>query len=312
MNVAVVGCGAAGTQHTAAVSRSRGVLVGVCDDIPARAHSLAVQVDAPVRPLADLINDAAVDVIAVCTPPATHLSIATQVLQSGKAAVVEKPVAIAATDVDRLAATATRVAQPLAVMLQHRARLPAVALEHHWSSGTSATIEVFRRRPVRHYASMSWRGKPEIAGGGFFAHLAIHYVDMACQLLGRPRSIHALVEDGDAPGIDRRLTACVYMMSGAMLSIHASSAPETRQERLLLLDGGCELLVTNSETRYRDGEHTLTEPAPATDALRAAVYREVYEARRAARPVRRFGVDTSVGAVDLIERFRAQRFRAQP
>jgi hypothetical protein len=128
-----------------------------------------------------------------------------------------------------LEAASHKYEQPLAVMFQHRGRLPAEALESEWSPSTSAVVEVFRSRPAAHYAERTWRGNPRHSGGGFFAHLAIHYTDLACQLLGEPEQVHAIAETGQTPGIDVRATLTARMRGGALL--RSTQAPSPRLAR---------------------------------------------------------------------------------
>jgi predicted dehydrogenase len=301
MKVAILGCGRAGAQHAEAVAAADGNVVAVCDNDRGRARSLSLHTHAPVRGLADLLGDPAVDAVAVCTPPDSHLELGLQVLAAGLAAVIEKPPALSREGIEELEAASRKHGQPLAVMFQHRGRLPAEALEGEWSPKTSAVVEVFRSRPPAHYAERTWRGDPRRSGGGFFAHLAIHYTDLACQLLGEPEQVHAIAETGQTPGIDVRATLTARMRRGALLTVHASSLPQARQERLHLLDGTRSLALTDTYTRYVENGCGHTTPAPPTNALRASVYREVNVAIQTERPVHRFGAATSTGSVSMLE-----------
>jgi predicted dehydrogenase len=301
MKVAILGCGRAGAQHAEAVAAAGGGVAAVCDNDRDLARSLSLRTRAPVRDLAGLLEDPAVDAVAVCTPPGSHLRLGLQVLAAGRAAVIEKPPALSREGIEGLEAASRKRGQPLAVMFQHRGRLPAEALESEWSPSASAVVEVFRSRPAAHYAERTWRGDPRRSGGGFFAHLAIHYADLACQLLGEPEQVHAIAETGQTPGIDIRATLTARMTSGALLTVHASSLPQARQERLHLLDGTRSLTLTNTYTRYAENGREHTAPAPPTNDLRASVYREVDAAIQTERPVRRFGAAASSGSVSMLE-----------
>lgn len=54
----------------------------------------------------DLLADAAVSLVSICTPTDTHVDLAIAALKAGKHVLLEKPVALAPTDVARLAAAA--------------------------------------------------------------------------------------------------------------------------------------------------------------------------------------------------------------
>ncbi|MFC7472564.1 Gfo/Idh/MocA family oxidoreductase [Actinomadura keratinilytica] len=52
-----------------------------------------------------------------------------------------------------------------------------------------------------------WRGDPAASFGGIAAHLGVHYLDLACQLLGRPATVALAPVRERAPGIDSRVAA---------------------------------------------------------------------------------------------------------
>jgi predicted dehydrogenase len=301
MKVAILGCGRAGAQHAEAVVAANSCVVAVCDNDQSRARSLSLRTHAPVRDLADLLRDPAVEAVAVCTPPDSHLKLGLQALAAGRAAVIEKPPALSREGIEELEAASRQHGQPLAVMFQHRGRLPAEALKSEWSPSTSAVVEVFRSRPAAHYTERTWRGNPRRSGGGFFAHLAIHYTDLACQLLGEPEQVHVIAETGQTPGIDVRAALTVRMRGGALLTVHASSLPQARQERLHMFDGTRSLTLTDTYTRYVENGCEHTTSAPPTSDLRASVYREVDVAIQTERPVNRFGVAASTGSASMLE-----------
>jgi predicted dehydrogenase len=305
MNVVIVGCGRAGGQHTAAIVAAGARVAAVCDEDPRAAARLGSIASAPTRPLRSILDDPAIDTIAICTPPDSHVSLALESLKARKAVIVEKPVAPSRSGVEQLASAARASARPLAVMLQHRGRLPPAALEREWSAASSGVVEVFRERSAVHYTEGSWRGDGMRAGGGFLAHLGIHYADLACQLLGSPSEVQMLVDTDARGGIDVRVAVCARMDSGALLTLQASSLPLARAERLHVLDGDHELVLTNTETRYRQGNRDQTWPAPSTPDLRADVYREVRRALLEGRAVETYGPDTAVAATCLLEQVRA-------
>lgn len=55
---------------------------------------------------AELLADAEVELVSICTPTETHVDLAIDALAAGKHVLVEKPVAVRAADVERLAAAA--------------------------------------------------------------------------------------------------------------------------------------------------------------------------------------------------------------
>lgn len=112
--VAVVGLGEFGQKYVRAFSRAQGArVVWGCDLSTSRhAEALAAGAEAVTTSLDDVLNDPAVDAVAVLTPEALHREIATAASRAGKHVIVEKPMAThdedavamieAARDADRL------------------------------------------------------------------------------------------------------------------------------------------------------------------------------------------------------------------
>lgn len=107
VGVALLGYGAIGAEHAAAVTATAGLrLVGVADNDPARREA-ATSAWPGTRAYPDaraLLDDPDVDVVVVSTPPDSHARWAADVLAAGKHVVVEKPMALTARECDDLLA----------------------------------------------------------------------------------------------------------------------------------------------------------------------------------------------------------------
>lgn len=128
LRVGVMGLGFMGRTHIGAyrAAATRGLeneLVAVCDPDPERragrggeggnpelgSHEERLFDPARVRghaTPAELFADDEVDLISICTPTDTHVDLAIEALAAGKHVLVEKPVALRAADVARLAEAA--------------------------------------------------------------------------------------------------------------------------------------------------------------------------------------------------------------
>ncbi len=107
VGVALLGYGAIGAEHAAAIAATPGLtLVGVADLDPARVA--AAQSAWPgIRAYAgaeDLLADSDVDAVVVSTPPASHARWAATALAAGKHVIVEKPMALTTQECDDLLA----------------------------------------------------------------------------------------------------------------------------------------------------------------------------------------------------------------
>lgn len=306
LGVAVVGTGASAGQHLEALADVPGVRVRlVCEPVA----------DAPVpdrvagHPVArglDAAFGADIDVVAVCTPPGTHAEVARRALRAGKAVVVEKPPVLDEAELRALLRERDRAGRPVGVMFQHRFILSPRARALRWSGRTAACLEVCRPRPAAYFEKAPWRSDPAQAGGGTVAHLASHYLDLACQLLGAPEQVEGVAACDHHPGIDTRVAASLRFASGATLALLCTANVEERSERLTIRDGGRLLEIENGRVRIA-GPEGVDEADPRVKVeLRRAVYAEVAEALRHGRTaLPTADVEHALGVVRVLERVRA-------
>jgi UDP-N-acetyl-2-amino-2-deoxyglucuronate dehydrogenase len=123
-----------------------------------------------------------------------------------------------------------------------------------WTADAIATIEIVRPRPRGHYLSEPWRLDPDASGGGHVAHLAVHHLDLACQLLGVPARVAGLTDRRDVSGIETRAALGVHFVGGALLSVLTSAHPGRRSERLHVVDGDRDIDTCKIRPQPRIGE----------------------------------------------------------
>ncbi|MEZ6242942.1 MAG: Gfo/Idh/MocA family oxidoreductase [Phycisphaerales bacterium] len=216
VNVGVVGLGFIGGVHVRAYREgpaSSGChLVAVCDRDPTRLTGAAFsggnirgEDEAPLfdpgevathEDPAELLADERIDLVSVCTPTDTHVDLAIAALAAGKHVLVEKPVAIRAAEVERLAEAAAA---------SDRLCVPAMCMRH-WP-GWDTLIELVRSgefgrvlsaRFERLGAPPSWSSfysDVSRCGDALF-DLHIHDVDMVHACFGRPTGVHSVGRPG--------------------------------------------------------------------------------------------------------------------
>jgi len=302
IRVAIVGCGYASRQNVEAIALAGGgSIAAVVDKDTTRAGELARLTGAPARCLESVLHDASIDAVCICTPPETHASIAIAALRAGKGVVVEKPVARTNRELDSIQDAAAASTAPVVAMLQHRGRLPDAVLRAAWSSDAVATLEVVRPRALQHYASEPWRLDPGASGGGHVAHLGVHFLDLACQLLGTPARVAGLTSCRDVSGIETRAALGVQFVDGGLMTVLASAHPGRHSERLHVIDADHELIVDDRGTEYRVDGVAQRWDAPSTAHLRAAVYTELWAAVRREAPPDRYAIARARGVTAILE-----------
>lgn len=143
-----------------------------------------------------LVEDPAIDIIDVCTPPGSHLEVALAAAEAGKAVICEKPLATsysaAASAAEAVAATGVLNA----VDFNYR-RLPAVALMKRMIDERAiGDVRLWRATWLSdEFADpdvpFDWRFDRSI-GGSTIADLGSHLFDMALWMVGHIDSVTAL------------------------------------------------------------------------------------------------------------------------
>src|SRR3954453_4441631 len=189
---AVIGCGTISIVHLGAITGLDGVdLVGVCDTDADRAAEVGEKYGVPwFTDHAELLATVRPQVVHVCTPHNQHVPVAIDVLDAGVAVLLEKPVAAAVEEAERLIAANRRHPEiKVGVCLQNRYNTSAQAARALLGSGelgrvlgASATL-LWHRDPA-YYQARPWRGRVRESGGGVLINQAIHTLDLLQWLLG--------------------------------------------------------------------------------------------------------------------------------
>ncbi|KAL2756964.1 hypothetical protein ACRALDRAFT_1069646 [Sodiomyces alcalophilus JCM 7366] len=142
-----------------------------------------------------MLADPDVDLVAILTPPDTHLDFATRCLEAGKHVLVEKPFVPSVADADRLIALARRVDRRICVYQNRRWDADFLALRSLLAEGKlGRAVELdthFDRFRPQKPAAASWKASlPMERGGGILYDLGSHLIDQAYCLFGLPRAVY--------------------------------------------------------------------------------------------------------------------------
>lgn len=311
IGIGVIGLGFMGQTHLKAYARAARAghscrVVAVADRDPARRKgdfsargNLVKDVDEPLfdpegtrsyDSAIDLLADPAVDLVSICTHTDTHVDLAIAALDHGKHVLVEKPIAVASAEVERLVTRAKR---------SDRLVMPAMCmrfwpawewLAHRVEDGAFGGVRsaVFRRLGTR----PGWGDgfyQDTARSGGALVDLHIHDADFVMHLFGVPDSVaasgdldhlsvfyrypkgprHVVAEGGwdHTPGFPFRMRYTVVFE-------HATADFDlTRDAPLLLCRNGIAEPVDLAPTDGYDGEvrHLLDAIRTGDRALRATL-----------------------------------------
>jgi len=191
--LALVGAGVIGRTHIDRIQRDPQLrLAGIADPTPggqALAASLGVPWAADHR---RLLDDVRPQGAIVATPNATHVPVATDCLERGIPALVEKPVADSVADAQRLVEAEARCQTPVLVGHHRRhnpinRRAKALIAEGRLGRLVAATALALFLKPDA-YFDVAWRRQ---AGGGPVLINLIHDIDMLRFLVGDIESVQA-------------------------------------------------------------------------------------------------------------------------
>jgi len=116
LRAGLIGAGFIGGVHAHAIRSSGARLTRVSGSTPDRSAEAARRLGAsPAESAEALIASDDVDVVHICTPNATHATLAEKAIAAGKSVVCEKPLATSVADAERLVGLAEQAGVVAAV-----------------------------------------------------------------------------------------------------------------------------------------------------------------------------------------------------
>jgi predicted dehydrogenase len=247
----VIGCAGIGPTHAAAVDAADGVELVACADIDAAAaEEFADEHGCPAyTDVAEMIDDADVDAVSVCTPSGTHADVTVEAARAGAHVLCEKPLDVYADRVDRMISVCEEEGVTLAGVFQKRTHESAQRAKRALEEGElgdpilgDAHVKWFRSQS--YYDSGGWRGTRDMDGGALM-NQAIHAIDRLQWLMGGVESVEA-VTGTLARDLECEDTAAIALRfeNGALGTIEATTAVKGGTDRTEL--NGTEGTITLS------------------------------------------------------------------
>jgi len=314
LRFAVIGAGATiAPQHFDALAATAGAsLVAISDPNPAVHARLAERTDAPFFQVADtLLRQAEPDVVVILAPHPFHAPLAEAAFSAGAHVLVEKPMAVAVSEADRMIAAAERAGKTLAVVFQHRFSPMTERLRAWVASGELGdVVRVSMSEPwlrtAAYFRASPWRATWRGEGGGVLLNQGPHALDLLTHLLGSPASVTGITRTAHhAIECEDTALALLEWESGAVGTFATSTTEPETGRRLELVTDRARILVEGTRLRRTDirpglSEHAATDPEPfgrpeLTDrpeetleagASHALVYTDLVDAIRHGRPPR--------------------------
>jgi predicted dehydrogenase len=300
----IVGCGGAAADVAAAIARSAGAALVATHDLDrALAEDLAATAGARVHhTLEALLADPDVEAVYVALPHRLLAPVAGRVLEAGRSALVEKPMALDLPSVARLDEIAQARGLCLGVMFELRDTGPVIVARELVASGAIGTVTAVRMRtlidkPAGYWHSgysgrstSPWRGRRDEAGGGVVLMNAIHALDVLRAVTGLDVTdvtgfTATLIADPAEVEVEDTAAAAFRMSNGAIGSLVAGAhVPGMTGGETIEIDGtdgalrtpdlygpgDCSVFLRRTWRELPAGAWT-TIPSPATDPFRATI-----------------------------------------
>jgi predicted dehydrogenase/dTDP-4-amino-4,6-dideoxygalactose transaminase len=229
---AIVGCGRIAVCHADAFARV-GTLAACADLVGGRAADLAARFG--IRAAADvdeLLDDASVVSLSICTPHDVHGDIALHAVERGKHVLVEKPLVLDLAHGERLLARARERGVVVMPVVQHRFDPIVRAVMALVRSGDLGPPRLVRAhlecaRPAEYYRDSGWRGLWPREGGSVVMNQAYHAIDLLLALCGdvdRAGAEMTTFAPADVMQTEDSFAAALRFASGALGTVSVTGA----------------------------------------------------------------------------------------
>ncbi|WP_369899594.1 Gfo/Idh/MocA family protein [Bacillus manliponensis] len=129
-----------------------------------------------------------VDAVCICTPNKFHAEISIAALQAGKHVLCEKPMALTATECEKMIETAKINDKKLAIAYHYRymkeSQIAKQMMTEEIGTPLVVRVKALRRRKVPGWGVFT---NKELQGGGSLIDYGCHLLDLALWLIGNPK-----------------------------------------------------------------------------------------------------------------------------
>ena len=245
IKVAVVGTGNISPSHVRAylALRDRCTIVALCDLTPSKAEALKRDLGLDQATVyashPEVIARGDIDLVSVCTPPATHEQISIDFLEAGVNVLCEKPMAPSLAACDAILAAEARSGAIFSSVAQNRYRDDVVRLKTAVDSGLAGPVSHvavdsawWRGLP---YYDLWWRGTWAEEGGGCTLNHAVHHIDLLLWLLGAPESVTAVLTNAAHENAEiEDLSVAVLAYQRALATVTSSVVHHGEPQRIVV------------------------------------------------------------------------------
>ncbi len=203
MNIGIIGMGGIASPHLSAYSLNRKVGGIYITDVSERALRDAQDKYPKVRgtfqDYRQLIEEAPIEIVDICTPHYLHYPMVMEALRAGKDVICEKPIAMTLEEADEMIDTARKRGRRLFIMMNQRFmpyHKEAKRLINEGAIGRPflAIFHIMGNEFIRMNDPNHWKGSWDKAGGGAMFDTGYHAVYMMLYFFGKPQAVTAVAK----------------------------------------------------------------------------------------------------------------------
>lgn len=193
LQVAVIGCGGIANQKHFPALKSQAdkcEMVAFCDVLVERAEKAAKEygvLGAKVyEDYRELLKNAEIDVVHVCTPNVAHCPITVAAFEAGKHVLCEKPMAATTEDAQKMMDAWKKSGKKFTIGYQNRFRKDTQMLHAACEAGDLGDIYFAKAHAIRRRAVPTWGVFPDKSkqGGGPLIDIGTHALDITLWMMG--------------------------------------------------------------------------------------------------------------------------------
>lgn len=237
--IGIVGCGSIANTHAWAIGRQNDAkLVAFADIKPERASMFSQKYTdnkaLVFDNLSQMLKDADLDVLHICTPHYLHVPMAIEALKAGVSVFCEKPPAINMEQFEQLHEVVSVTKAKLGFCFQNRYNKTVEVADETVKSGKLGKILGARafvtwRRDEGYYET-DWKGKLSTEGGGALMNQSVHTLDLILRYMGEPVEVKASLTNHHLPSdieVEDTVEAWMRFNDGERACFYASTGYAT-------------------------------------------------------------------------------------
>lgn len=213
LTLAFLGCGRITAKHAGILRGAARCRFASRDGTKAAAFNRRFKGDGSYASYQAAIDDPAVDVVVIATPPDLHLSLALAALGAGRHVIIEKPAFLRATDTDQVRSAATNAGKLVTVAENYRYRPLLRSLQRLLAENVIGDLRLIQIDAVKAQRAPEWLDHATMPGALWEG--GIHWIHFMASLGPRITGISGY-RPGPQEAAERTMLVAANFDSGAV------------------------------------------------------------------------------------------------